>query len=274
VATQAEMQVITQQETIMQPANTERMNTTTPQDTDLRDMILKHWHTLPQTLREAIQHDEHTKTVKDATRNMLLSRESIDSVELAAIATLLGIIPYEKISEALAQNKNITERDILRIATHLTEHLFTPHKEALDTLVVNRESIPTKNPTEQKQDVGAVTHTQESVVVKTINTDPAMQKKYTRLAQTVQNTIASGPIAHAYVTILDTYGTDEQHKAALGRHIASVLVGTETMAQFKDTIKQSDLIAAEHMQDFFHTCETTLFAPVRKSILQSLEHRE
>jgi hypothetical protein len=270
------MQAITQLETVVQPTNTTcntgHMNTTIPQEADLRDTILSHWHTLPQTLREAIQQDIHIKETTEATRNMLLSRESIDAVELAAISALLGILPYKKIAAALAQQTNITERDTTRIVTHLTEHLFTPLKESLNMLAVNKESPATQKPTEQKQEIEVIVPTQESVVVKTISTDPAMQKKYTRLAQTVQGTIASGPIAHAYVTALDTYSTDEQHKTALGHHIASVLVGTETMAQFKDTIKQGDLIATNRAQDFFHACETTLFAPVRKSILQSLEH--
>jgi hypothetical protein len=250
------------------------MYSTTPKEIDLQDVILSHWHTLPHALRDAIHHDEHIKATKDATRNMLLSRETIDSVELAAISTLLGIIPYKKIAEAFAQHTSITERDKQRIALYLTEHLFTPYKESLDMLEVNKEPITVKNPKEQQKDNDSAAPTQQpqSVVVATIHTDPVMQKKYTRLTNAVQDTIASGPIAHAYATTLDTYGADEQHKATIGRHIASVLVGTETMAQFKDIIKQDNVIPPERMQDFFRTCEATLFAPVRKSILQSLEH--
>jgi len=239
------------------------------QSDDFRAVLAQHWHTLPQELRDVIQKDEHITVVRDATKNMLFSRKTIDEIELAAISTMLGVLPYRMFEDVL-KNQSITDRDRTRATTYLQEHLFTPHKEALDTLAVNK-TLEKKQVVKTPEVQEAPVEQTKTATEKAIIADAVLYKKFSKLPKKVQESITSGPTEYALNTILTTYAKDDSKKTQLQQHILMVLVGTGTMSQFKELVQHGELVAESNTKTFLLDCETKLFGPVRKVILQSLE---
>ncbi len=203
---------------------------------------------------------------------MLLARETVDAIELSVLSALLGIIPYAHFADALSMYSGITEQDRARITEHLSRILFAKYHTDLDALAINKNTPPPPANTTQRAPAPN-TQRPTSVVEQAIAEHPAYQKKFAALPEPVRTTIASGPIALGYSSIPNRYATAKEHTSAIQQHILGVLVGAETMQQFRETIRETALVRTDVVQEFFSECEMQLFKPVRRSILQSLEQR-
>jgi hypothetical protein len=244
---------------------------TTLKNDDLRLEIQKQWLTLPEEIKKIILEEKHLTCVENNVKNMLLSRDTINQIELSVLCTLLGMLPYREYENVLTAYTDITESNKKKLSFLIEKDLFTPYVYLLEKLPINRVALaPKKNPEQKKDDFTPPL----SLFEESMKENTSLEKRFKTLPKVVQDIILSGPLAYEYTQIIEKFSFSKEREKSLREKVFGVLVGTLPVKQFLIDITAFNEIPEEKRNAFISQCEEKIFRPVRHSILKTLEHTE
>jgi len=218
-------------------------------DKEIADRIKEQWSSLSEQVKKVILDEKYNTVVHESLAGTGSDEDTISTLSLNALLVLLDIQTIEGYHEILDKNQKLT--------TEQKESV----KEKIDTDLFIPLSLHDKTPNTTQ-------------ITACIEDSQQAQERYTKLPESVQQTISSKETGDALTKIAKDSGLNENQEADLNSNISQVLVGIKTSKDFKENYIKSLGLDPKKTEVMLADIENKIILPVRENLLKALEDKK
>lgn len=209
------------------------------------------WKVLPQAAKDAVTSDRYKKVVRDALGTHTLSDEQLTTVQHEVLLLLLTLQTEDEFIAILPEVSGLAPQDTHTAASYI-----------LSSLPIYTAQTPA-----QKQH-------DTTILAQYIESNQKAKSRLEKLPANVRSVISSKPLSDAFTSAANASGLQGEQVAALGTHVALVLVGLTTTKELGEQLTHVLKLSDQDGKKIIELLTPGVLTPVRKALLEALQKKQ